>query len=341
MRQYEEKSEEENRELKTGSNLNVNSELTIKESFHHGVAVPMSMDDYEKELAREKDLVNKAKKKISMESSTPKEGISTWILLSGSSDLKTSTTTNRPEVNSNKPAYRNDNTEKKNAVKNNISNNSTATTKKRIPVTQSPKTPKPTQKTNNKLVTRVKVSSSEEKITTEAESSTVAHTTKKAQLTTKAKKYTTTKPKTTVTTAAPTKKTTTTTTSTFPPKLIDDSMVIDDEKDEVEPIETSTYLIMEAKDDEFNLPNDRAPIKSSASKKTSSKNATNNKTKKKKIPTTQTALAEATNSTTTKIKKKSDKTKTGVSKITKKPEKPITTQIYNYLAREVMPTKII
>jgi hypothetical protein len=312
--------------LKAGSNLNVNSELTLKESFHHGVAVPLSLDDYEKELAREKDLLNKAKKKISMESSTPKEGISTWILLSGSSDLKTSTTTSRPEVA--KPAYRNDNAEKKNVVKNNITNNSTAaaTTKKRVPVTQSPKTTKPTQKVS-KLITRVKVSAmSEQKNATEIETSTLAHTTKKALLTTKAKKYTTTK-KTPATT---------TTTTVAPKKIIDDSMVIDDEKDEPEVIETSTYLIMEAKDDEFNLPNDRAPIKSTSNKKVASKSGTTTKNKKKKTTTPTTIATSATNST--KIKKKSDKIKTGLTKVSKKPEKPITTQIYNYLAREVMPT---
>ena len=100
---------------------NVNSEITLKESFHHGVAVPLSLEDYEKELAREKDLLTKAKKKISMESSTPKEGISTWILLSGSNNP---TTTSRPEVN--KPAYRVDNDNKKPVVKSNIGSTNSA-----------------------------------------------------------------------------------------------------------------------------------------------------------------------------------------------------------------------
>ena len=53
------------------------------------------------------------------------------------------------------------------------------------------------------------------------------------------------------------------------------------------------------------------------------------KLKKKKIS------ASGTNST--RIKKKSDK-KTDTKLSAKKPEKPITTQIFNYLAREVLPT---
>lgn len=71
----------ENRELKVGSNLqlttgNNNNEISVKESsFHHGVAVPMTLEEYEKEIEREKEMINKAKKKIAMESSTPKDGI--------------------------------------------------------------------------------------------------------------------------------------------------------------------------------------------------------------------------------------------------------------------------
>lgn len=340
----EEKPADENRELKADTKLqltsgNVNSEITLKESFHHGVAVPLSLEDYEKELAREKELLTKAKKKISMESSTPKEGISTWILLSGSNNPST---TSRPEVN--KPAYRVDNENKKPVVKSNISNtNSTQTTKKRTTVTQSPKTTKSTTKyANNKLATRVKATT-ESKIVTE-EPTTVS-TTKKVPSTTKTKKFTTQRPKTThaktTTTVAPTTVELTTAASKKKESskeeavIIDDFMVIDDEKDEPEVVETSTYLIMEAKDDEFNLPNDRSPAKSVPSKKASGKTTASPKNKKKKIAA---AVGASTNSTI-KIKKKSDK-KTALTKVAnnKKPEKPITTQIYNYLAREVMPT---
>ncbi|CAG9809310.1 unnamed protein product [Chironomus riparius] len=337
----EDKPADENRELKADTKLqltsgNVNSEITLKESFHHGVAVPLSLEDYEKELAREKDLLTKAKKKISIESSTPKEGISTWILLSGSNNP---TTTSRSEVN--KPAYRVDNDSKKPVVKNNISSaNSTQTTKKRTTATQSPKSTKTTVKyTNNKLATRVKVTP----IVTE-EPTTIS-TTKKVPLTTKTKKFTTQRPKTTQAKTTTTVATTTVELTTAASKkkesqkeekvIIDDSMVIDDEKDEPEFVETSTYLIMEAKDDEFNLPNDRSPSKSVQSKKAAGKTTASPKNKKKKIAA---SVAAGTNSTT-KIKKKSDK-KTDLTKVSnnKKPEKPITTQIYNYLAREVMPT---
>jgi hypothetical protein len=205
---------DENRELKTSSNLQltsgniVNSEISLRESYHHGVAVPMSVEEYEKELAREKDLINKAKKKIAMESSTPKDGISTWILLSGSNNP----TTSRPEVNNKPSSYRIDNEKK--PVKNNVSPSST--TKKRIPTTAVPKTTKPTQKyNNNKLLTRVKVTSTvEAKNETEVQVSTTttkAPPIKKIQTTTKAKKFTTTKPKVATTTTA---KVTTTTTTT-------------------------------------------------------------------------------------------------------------------------------
>jgi len=302
----------------------------------------LSLEDYEKELAREKDLLTKAKKKISVESSTPKEGISTWILLSGSNNPST---TSRPEVN--KPAYRVDNDNKKPAVKSNVSNaNTTQTTKKRTTATQSPKTTKTTAKyTNNKLVTRVKATT-QNNVTEEP---TTISTTKKVPVTTKPKKFTTQRPKTTqaktTTTTVPTTTVELTTAASKKKEsqkkeeavIIDDSMVIDDEKDEPEFIETSTYLIMEAKDDEFNLPNDRSPAKSVPSKKTkiAGKATESPKNKKKKIAA---AVGTVTNSTT-KIKKKSDK-KTAVTKVSnnKKPEKPITTQIYNYLAREVMPT---
>jgi hypothetical protein len=305
------KNGDENRELKVSSNLQLttgNNEMSVKESsFHQGVAVPMSLEDYEKELAREKDLLNKAKKKIAMESSTQKDGISTWILLSGSNNP----TTSRPDM---KPAFRIDSAEKKPVNK----NNSTMTTKKRTTVTPTTKVTKPTQKyNNNKLITRVKISSSElVKNETEVEVTTkAAPTTKKVQLTTKAKKYTTLRPKTTTTTAASTTE-----------AAIE---IIDDDQTPPPAVETSTFLILEAKEADFNLPSDRAPSNSKPAKKT--KTGTTTKTKKKKI------VGASTNSTT-KIKKKSDKKTTDLKLQSKKPEKPITTQIYNYLAREVMPT---
>lgn len=240
--------------------------------------MPLSLEEYEKELAREKDMINKAKKKIAMESSTPKEGISTWILLSGSHDPPT---TSRPDTV--KPTYRIENAEKKPVKNTNTSPSSV--TKKRNPVTAGTKIhPKPTQKVhnNNKLITRVKVSSNSNEASKEESeilpSSTAASTTttKKAHQTTK-KKFTTTRPKPTTTRSPPTPKTTTTTTfttSTTPEIIQDDSMVIDDEKDEIQPIKSTsepTFLVMEAKESEFNLPDDRSPTKAAATKKTAAK----------------------------------------------------------------------
>lgn len=287
---------------------NGNNEILVKESsFHRGVAVPMTLKELEEEMEREKDLINKAKKKITMESSTPKDGISTWILLSGSN-----TPTTKPEM---KPAFRIDSEEKK-PIKNVVT---TTTTKKR-PVSTTPKTTKTTQKyTNNKLVTRVKVTSSNE--TVEEFTTKAPITTKKAQLTTKAKKYTTARPKTT---------TTTTTTTTAAPTTAAGVAVIDDDTEEssvVQPLETSTFLIMEAKEADFNLPSDRSPKPTSMPPKKSKTNTTKSKKKKTAVSTT----------ANTRIKKKSDK-KTSTKVGSKNPEKPITTQIYNYLAREVMPT---
>lgn len=314
-RELEAPSADENRELKVSSNLQLtagNNEVSLKETgFHHGVAEPMTLEDYEKEIAREKELLNKAKKKIAMESSTPKDGISTWILLSGSNNPTT-----RPEM---KPAFRIDPNEKK------PMRNMTMTTKKRNPTTAKPMTVKPTKAapkfTNNKLITRVKVSSGELKNETEIDVTTKSTvTTKKPQLTTKAKKYTTLRPK-------PTTASTTTTTTTTTTEKVE---IVDDEENHsvASKVETSTFLIMEPKDADFDLPSDREPLKPVPTKKT--KSSTSTKTKKKKNG------SNSTNST--RIKKKSDKKTSDTKLSTKKPEKPITTQIYNYLAREVMPS---
>lgn len=309
---------DENRELKVSSNLqltgNNDNEITIKESsFHQGVAVPMTLEDYEKEIAREKDLVSKAKKKMAVESSTPKDGISTWILLSGSNNP-----TARPEM---KPAFRIESSEKKPA------RNSTMTTKKR-PVsttTKNPKTtPKPSPKySGTKVITRVKVTSNGSVVTeTDDDITTKAPaTTKKPQLTTKARKYSTARPKTTIAV-------TTTTTPAEPFGVIDD-----DEPTDKPSVESSTFLIMEPKDADFDLPNDRTPLKAKATTNKPTKPDDSSKLKKKKK-----TKVGAVSTNATRIKKKSDKKTTSTKLTTKNPEKPITTQIYNYLAREVMPT---
>lgn len=98
----------------------------------------------------------------------------------------------------------------------------------------------------------------------------------------------------------PTKKpTTTTTTTTFRPT-----------------VESTTFLILEPKDADFDLPQDRSP-------------GTTKKPKRK-------PLIKGTNS-----KKKNQVKVAGEKKPSKGPgsnDKPLTTKIYNYLAREVMPT---
>lgn len=215
-----------------------------------------------------------------------------------------------------KPAFRIDSDEKKQQPKNN-----TMTTKKKMPtIVSTTKLPKPTPKYNNKLLTKVKVvvmNETDVEVTTKA-----APTTKKPQLTTKAKKYTTLRPKTTTTTVEPSTVASKTTTAQSV-EIIDDDT---EEQQTAAPLETSTFLIMEPKDADFNLPADRSPSKATPTKK-AVKTSTATKNKKKKI------AAVGTNST--RIKKKSDKKNSHTKLSSKTPEKPITTQIYNYLAREV------
>ena len=279
--------------------------ILVKESFHHGVAVPMTLEDYEKEMSQVK--------KHKVASSTPKEGISTWILLNNP--------TTKTEIKI--PAYRTDEEKKTTKV-------SQYTTKKRIAVTTTPKVtkaaskptqkpsakpsgkpaPKPSPKPNpNKLMTKVKVS-----VLNDAKNASITSTTAKSPVS--------------ITTRKVYKRTTTPTTTTQK-----STTVLDEEEpeDDNEQEETSSkmsrttvatpFLILEAKDAEYNLPQDRSPT-SPANKKTK---ITPTKTKKKKT-------------TVSRIKKKSDVKKPGDTKLGKKPEKPITTQIYQYLAREVMPS---
>ena len=95
--------------------IKASNAILVKETFHHGVAVPMTLEDYEKEMNYVK------KQKIA--SSTPKEGISTWILLNNP--------TTKTEI---KPAYRIEDDKKSTKP-------SQFTTKKRVPST----TPKPSK----------------------------------------------------------------------------------------------------------------------------------------------------------------------------------------------------
>lgn len=291
--------------------------ILIKESFHHGVAVPMTLEDYEKE-------VNQVKKQ-KVASSTPKEGISTWILLNNP--------TTKTEIKI--PAYRAEDEKKTTKV-------SLYTTKKRNAVTSTPKltkapvkstqkpspkpsgkpssakptsakpsSAKPSQKPNpNKLLTKIKVS--------------VLNDAKNVSITS-----TTVKPLVSITTKKVYKRTTSppTTTQKSSTVLKEEEEEEEESEDEDESLKLSRttvatpFLVLEAKDAEYNLPQDRSPT-SPANKKTKIQPT---KMKKKKT-------------TISRIKKKSDVKKPGDTKLGKKPEKPITTQIYQYLAREVMPS---
>lgn len=277
---------------------NPSNELSVKGV---GVAVPMTLEDYEKEL----ELVNKSKKKtnkIPDESSTLKDGISTWILLSGSN-----ISTAKPEV---MVSYRVDEEDKR---KNNSLHESTTTKKKITTTTVLPKTTKHSVNKYNKnnLLTKVKVS--------EAKNATTPETTIKPNIT---KPTTRTTRKRTITTRQPFKKisvpvsssTSSTTKVTTEPTTTES----EENNTTISSLpETTTYLILEAKEADFNLPNDRAPSKKTKSTNSPAKKKKKNSSKKKPVD---------------RIDSKRPDTKVAVKK---PPGKPLTTQLYNYLAREV------
>ncbi|XP_055700257.1 uncharacterized protein LOC129799962 isoform X2 [Phlebotomus papatasi] len=243
-----------------------------EESGHRGVAVPLTMKDLEREMA-EMDIRLK-------ESSTPKEGISTWILLSESSS------TANPDLKG--PTY-------EIGIEGKATTDEIATVPKKTDVVSKEvnvETPKvisgkaPVKNNSQKKKQPSKDQEGSEKVT-------------------KAKKRTTTSAPIEDTTAASPKDEPTTR--------------------QTPAVETTTFLILEPKDADFDLPQDRSPslhkktkVATKAPNKPQQKKKNNNNRNKKK-PQDQGSPKPANNKPAQK-------------------DKPISTKIYNYLSREVMPT---
>lgn len=285
-------------------------EIIIYEtSGHDGVAMPLTMEDIEREMAQVE---------FQLQESTPKEGISTWILLSGTE------TTPQPTSNSNKgPIYyvqaeEKIDSEKKvdKIMKVKDDKEKPAILPKRRPST----TPTPLVKARPKKTTTTTTTTTETPTTTTATEAPVVEKVKPA-----IKKV---KPESRVNVKRPRRPSTTTTTTTteFPETTPEEEIT-------AEPVEESTFQILEAKESEFDLPNDRSPIQG---KKKTGANPKPKKTKKKpdlkdkKKPGFEQILEDLVSGVADATKKP--------TKNNKKPAKPMSTQIINYLSREVMPT---
>uniref|UniRef100_A0A182KCT9 Uncharacterized protein n=1 Tax=Anopheles christyi TaxID=43041 RepID=A0A182KCT9_9DIPT len=299
-----------------------NDQLNLFDRFagHAGVAEPMTDEEYQSELHR-------ATERASLRTTTPREGLSTWVLLSGSESTE-------------------------------MKSESTSTTRKAAIVTTTSTTPKPTTATkrfqpstrrvmqtttprpartmttvSNSPSTPVQSEEKKDKPNKPLPKQKIVSTTLKPVIVKKVKKPpTTTTTTTTTTTPKPTTTSTTTTemviteqsastaASDLPVAVTDDSSV-----------ESSTFLILEPKDAQFDLPEDRSPAKTAPAgnggkvvkKPTRKPNA---KAPGKKKPANKKTRKPEVKDVVANDKKPGNK------------NKPVSTQIINYLSREVMPT---
>uniref|UniRef100_A0A6B2EAX6 Putative conserved secreted protein n=1 Tax=Phlebotomus kandelakii TaxID=1109342 RepID=A0A6B2EAX6_9DIPT len=248
-----------------------NEEIFVgEEEGHRGVAVPLTMKDLEREMAA-MDIRLK-------ESSTPKVGISTWILLSESGS------TVSPDLKG--PTYEIGTESKATTETINTIPKKTDVVSKEVNV----ETPKVI---NGKAP--VKNNPQRKKQTTKE-----SETTEKV---TKSKKRTTTRAPAEATTEASSKEEPTTR--------------------QTPAAESTTFLILEPKDADFDLPQDRSP---SLHKKTKVTTKAPNKPQQKKKPNNKNK------------KKPQDEASSKPANKPGQKDKPISTKIYNYLSREVMPT---
>lgn len=282
---------------------NQQEEIIIYEtSGHDGVALPLTMEDIEREMAQVE---------FQLQESTPKEGISTWILLSG-----TETT---PQPNAKGPAYAVESEpEKKLESDKKIDKIMKVKDDKESPVLL----PKRRPSTQAPPLVRVKPKKSPATTTT-----STTTTTTEAPATSSVKPKV--KPELRVNVKRPRRPTTTTTTTVAPETTTVEEEITEEPADDHHR-ESSTFLIIEPKDSEFDLPADRSPIqgkKKTAVTKPAKKTKRKPDVKNKKKPGLEQMLEEIV---------------TAVEKPGKTPnknkEKPISTQIMNYLSREVMPT---
>lgn len=256
----------------------------MDEKRHLGIAVPITMDEIEHEM------VSQSTPRIT---STSKEGISTWILLSATNP------TMPPDI------YRSGNENKKVDKIAKVRDNSKAPNKTTMkPQNNKNKTkPKPTTPVPNEN-NESNVDGNKNKFEKLPEPVPIAQTP-----ILKPKR----KPTTTTTT-------TTTTQQPFEEEIITE--IIDANLISTTTTETPVpFLVLEPKDADFDLPQDRSPGKPATKKP--KRNHNKNKKKNSNKPNKTVEIDDLKNSTKTAIKKK---------------ENPLGTKIYNYLSREVMPT---
>lgn len=298
----------------TAGEAKANDQIVTYDNFasHAGVAEPMSDEEYHKELSKANDRV---RIRLQPTTTTPKEGLSTWVLLS-ESNSPTSTeskkeivTTTRPTTTTTTPTRR--------MVTTTARKPSTTARRRTTTSTRATTVSEEKKEKVNKFMTRIKVTDGPKPKLEDSsvKPEIIIKKTKKPFTPTSAK--TTTK---TTTTAAPT---TTTTELTVTESPLGPTTAYDQNSDD-NAVETSTFLILEPKDAQFDLPEDRSPAKV-AKKKVTRKPSTPAPVTKKKPAT----------------KKKKPEEKEALRPSEKKPpvkSKPISTQIMNYLSREVVPT---
>ncbi|XP_058117856.1 rho GTPase-activating protein gacJ-like [Anopheles ziemanni] len=303
-----------------------NDQLTLFDRYsgHAGVAEPMTDEEYQNELHR-------ATERVLPRTTTPREGLSTWVLLSGSdsSELQgdsTSTTRKAPIAKSTTTTTTSTTTAKPIATK-----RYQPTTRRIMPTT----TPRVARTTTPSTSTGSE--EKKDKFNKPTPKLKVATTTLKPVIVKKVKKppVTTTTTTTTTTTPKPTTTTTTTTTTEMVITEQSPSTVANDlaaAVTEDSSVESSTFLIMEPKDALFDLPEDRSPAKTAPAAIAKGKKPTRKPNAKSPAGTKKKPANK---------KNRKPEVKDGVPG-EKKPaankNKPVSTQIINYLSREVMPT---
>lgn len=258
--------------------------LSVDEKRHLGVAVPVTMEEIEKEMVSQSSI---------RETSTSKDGISTWILLSGTNP------TTPPEMSRSGAEHQKIDKIAK------VRDNSKAPTKTVLKAAQ-----------NNKNKTKPKTTTPMPSDTNETNVDIYMD---------KIERLPEPVPSVQTPILRPKKKIATTTTPRTPLEeetvtdMMEENMISTTTKETPVP-----FLVLEPKDADFDLPQDRSPGKATTKKP----KRNNNKTKKKnnKKPNASTQLDDIKNSTKLAIKKK---------------ENPLGTKIYNYLSREVMPTAAV
>lgn len=290
---------------------------------HPGIAEPLTWHQLESEMAA----VDQSLRDSS--TSTSKDGISTWILLSGSEKQKPSSTpasttiagqvdklevNDLPSITSERHNYRFEPINQDKLTK---------PTKNRPDKKSKPTTPAPSASSTSPILL------ASDFIAATKLANRRKHPVAQVKVN-KRKTITTTRSTPTTTTTLEPMTTTTTTSSTpayEPVEIVTEKNSAEpnaliERTEEIEvvtvPITTTPYpfIVLEPKDADFDLPQDRSPT-------TKKPKRNNPKTKRKNGQKNKVAAGSNSNA---------------VSKLPANKEKPISTKIYNYLSREVMPT---